>query len=124
MKLLAACHTRVREATDDELPADMMERDGVGVGQREQDLADRRAHADLITHTLAPVVHCHGARALLVPARGVGTQTQTEMELETEAKAKTETETLLSTSFQCADQKMKKKMSKQRKKKKKNITKQ
>lgn len=30
MKLLAACHTRVREATDDALPADMMERDGVG----------------------------------------------------------------------------------------------
>lgn len=120
MKLLAACHTRVREATDDELPADMMERNGVGVDVREQDLADRRAHADLITHTLAPVVHCHGARALLVPARGVGTQTQTQMELETETKAKTETETetLLSTSFQCADQKMKKKMSKQRTKQK------
>lgn len=32
MKLLAACHTRIREATDDELPADMTERNVVGVG--------------------------------------------------------------------------------------------
>lgn len=76
-------------------------------------MADRRAHADLITHTLAPVVH--------VPIeRGRQRNSDSDRDGDGDGAEETEakSETLLSTSFQCAEQKMKKKMAKERTKKK------